>query len=110
METFVVYFNRRKQWLEICIHDVHPKTFKQRGGGRWGYFIKTWENPRKGKFGELHLVKRQIREDTITHEMFHVVCEWLFCKWVIITPNNEEKVAEFLDELVRKFYREYKKG
>jgi len=110
MESFRIYFNRRKQWLGIYIHDVHPNTFANWKGGRWGYFLPTWGSSRRGKFGELHLVKSRIREDTITHETFHVVCAWLFARNVQLTPKNEEKMAEFQDELVRKFYREYRKG
>ncbi len=107
--TFRIYFNRRKQWLEVYIHDVTPETFQRRGGGRWGYFDRAWDNRRKGKFGELHLVKRQIREDLIPHELLHVVFEWYFCKNIKITRRNEERICEFQDELVRKFYKEYRK-
>lgn len=110
METFKIYFNRNKQYLEVILHEVSSETFYRRKGGRWGYFIPTWEQSRRGKFGELHLVKSRLRADTIVHETFHVVCAWLFARNLQLTPKNEEKMAEFQDELFRKFYREYEKG
>lgn len=110
MRNFRINFNRNKQWIEVTIWGVHPNTFQNWGGGRWAYFQPAYENPRKGKFGELHLVESGIREDTVAHEMFHVLCAWLFAKWMIITPNNEERNAERLDELVRKFFRGYRKA
>ena len=98
------------QWVDVFIWDVHPTTFANWGGGRWAYFdLSAIEHPRKGKFGELHLVESGIREDTIAHEIPHIVLKWYFMKWVIITPNNEEKFCQRIDELVRKFYRGYKK-
>lgn len=110
MESFRIYFNRRKQWLGIYLHDVTPETFKVQGGGRWGYFLPKWERGRKGEFGEVHLVKSRVRPDLIVHEMFHVVCEWIRAGRATLSPRNEERMAELLDELVRKFYREYEKG
>lgn len=109
MEEFLIRFNHGKQWIKVIIWDVHPTTFSNWGGGRWAYFEPKWEHPRKGFFGELHLVKSGIREDTIAHEVVHVVLAWYFAKWIIITPNNEEKFAERVDEIVRKFYRGYRK-
>lgn len=109
MNEFLIYFNKKKQWIKVVLWDVHPTTFQNWGGGRWAYFEPAHEHPRRGFFGELHMVKSGIREDTVAHELFHVLCAWLFAKWIILTPNNEERYAEFLDELVRKFYREYRK-
>ncbi len=109
MEEFLIFFNKKKQWIVVKIWDVHPITFNNWGGGRWGYFEAKYEFPRKGLFGELHLVKRGIREDTVVHEMFHVLCAWLFAKNGVLSTRNEERMAEFLDELVGKFYKEYRK-
>ena len=107
--TFRIYFNRKKQWLNVYLWEVHPTTFQNWGGGRWGYFVPTYTSTRVGEFGEVHFVRSRIREDLIVHEMFHVLCAWLFCRGVDLSTKNEERMAEFLDELVRKFYREYKK-
>lgn len=116
MSEFTISFSRNKrnkrknvQYFKVVIWDVHPTTFKNWGGGRWGYFNPLWENPDEGLFGELHLVESGIREDTISHELFHVMCEWMFKHWIILTPKNEESYAEFLDELTRKFWRGYRK-
>jgi len=107
--AFKIYFNKNKQWLEIYLHDIHPNTFERKGGGRWGYFDRTWDNPRRGKFGEIHLVKSRVRDDLISHELLHAVFEWYFSRNLKITRRNEERICEFQDELVRKFYREYRK-
>jgi len=45
----------------------------------------------------------------IVHEFFHVFAEWIWSNRTSITSQNEERMAEFMDELVRKFYREYRK-
>jgi hypothetical protein len=113
MKNFRIKFNwgrtKEAQWVDVTIWDVHPNTFQQWGGGRWAYFEPGFEHPRKGKFGELHVVESGIREDTVAHEMIHVALAWYFAGWVVITPNNEERFCERVDELVRKFYREYRK-
>lgn len=107
--TFTIYFNKRKQWIVVQVWDVHPTTFKNWGGGRWGYFDPVWEKPNEGLFGELHLVRSGIREDTVAHELLHVVLGWCFANWIIPTPKNEEKICTFNDELTRKFWKGYRK-
>jgi len=109
MDKFLIYFNKKRQWIDVTVWDVHPETFNNWGGGRWAYFEPTRESPRNGLFGELHFVKSGIREDTVVHEMFHVLCEIIWSGRDAITKNNEEKYATILDELVRKFWRYYKK-
>lgn len=109
MEEFTIYFNKKKQWIVVYLWDVHPNTFANWKSGRWGYFIAKWENPKIGFFGEVHLVKSRIREDLIVHEMFHVLCEVIWSRRDAITGRNEERYTSLLDELVRKFYREYRK-
>ena len=32
--TFRVYFNRRRQFVEVFFYDVHPNTFERWGGGQ----------------------------------------------------------------------------
>lgn len=106
---FKVYFNRRKQWLDVYIKDVHPNTFERWDGGRWAYFVPAWESPRSGKFGEIGMVSSRVRTDSIVHEMFHVLCEWMWANRTAVTSGNEETLAAMLDELVRNFERQYKK-
>lgn len=106
---FKIFFNKNRQWINVYLENVHPKTFANRGGGHWGFFQATWENPRYGLFGELHFVKSRIREDVVSHELLHVLIEWMWSNGFTITRQNEERMCEFMDELVRKFYREYNK-
>lgn len=113
MDDFQIRFNKNRQWIRVQVWDVHPTTFDNWGGGRWAYFEQQWTynsgSPRVGYFGDLHLVKSGIREDTIAHEMFHVLCELVWARRDAITTYNEERYARILDELVRKFYRGYSK-
>ena len=106
---FRLYFNRKRQWSEVYLHDVHPNTFHKGGGGRWGYFTPVRKNSRSGSFGELHFVKRRLRYDLIVHELFHLAVDYVWSKGQVIDRRNEEKMAEFMDGLVRNFVRELRK-
>src|SRR3972149_6893889 len=103
-------FNKRKQYCEVYLWDVHPTTVARWQAGRWGYFLPTWENANKDKFGELHFVKGRLRFDTIVHELEHLRVEWIWSHGETITRKNEEKYTSFLDELTRRFIRELRKA
>lgn len=114
--SFRVYFNHRSQWFDVYLYDVSPETFQRRDAGRWGFFDRTdneqpiAENKRSGKFGELHLIDshiRQLRSDTVAHELMHLLFEWLRVKNVVVTTRNEEAICNRYDELVRNFWRTY---
>jgi hypothetical protein len=106
---FKVFFNKKRQFLEVELWDVHPTTFYRWKAGRWGYFEATWDNPKSGKFGELHFVLGNLRFDTVSHEVFHVIVEYLHANRDNITTKNEEKYADLTDELNRKIVREVRK-
>ena len=110
MTNFRVYFNGRRQWLEVMLHDVSPSTFERRNGTPWGYYQAAAERKdRSGKFGEIHLVRARVRHDLAAHELFHVLADWMGCKGMQITPQNEERLALFFDELTRNFWRAYER-
>lgn len=106
---FRFYFNRKNQWADVYLHNVHPTTFARENGGRWAYFLATWKNPRRGLFGELHFIERRLRFDVIVHELDHLRTEWMWAKGYTIDRQNEERMAEFLDSLTRNFLRELRK-
>lgn len=106
---FKVFFNNKKQWLAVEIWDVHPTTFDRWNKTRWGYFQATWESPSSGEFGELHFVRSGIRFDTITHELIHVLAEWLYANRTSIISRNEERLAKMMDEIARKLEREFRR-
>lgn len=106
---FRIYFNYRKQWADAFLWEVHPTTFANWGNGRWAYFETKWEHPKQGFFGELHFVKNRLRIDTIVHELDHLRTEWMWINGETITRKNEERMADFLDTLVRNFIRELRK-
>ncbi len=108
--TFRVYFNRRKQWFDVVLHEVTPSTFQRHDGGRWGYWQEEIDRKsRRGKFGELHCVKSRCRHDVIAHELLHLWIDWLNAKGIIITAKNEEPLVLLYDELVRHFWKEYER-
>jgi hypothetical protein len=109
LDEFIIYFNKNRQWIKVILWDVHPNTFENWKGGRWGYFLAKWENPKIGEFGEVNLVKSRVREDLVVHELDHVRTEWMWANGETITRKNEEKMTEFLDQLVGRFYKEYRK-
>lgn len=109
MKNFRIRFNRNKQWVDVTVWDVHPTTFERWGGGRWAYFEAGYDSPKEGKFGEMHVVESGIREDTVAHEMVHVVWERFVANNLQFSRRNEERFATYVDELVRKFLREYRK-
>lgn len=77
--------------------------------GRWGMFDPKWQTPRSGYFGDIHMVESRVREDLVVHELAHAWIEWLWCGRTTVIGRNEETMVALLDELVRKFYREYGK-
>lgn len=109
MNNFLIHFNNKKQWISVTVWDVHPDTFNNWGGGRWAYFDPIIPYTKSGLFGELHLVKSGIREDTMSHELFHVLCAIMRSRLDAITGRNEERYASLLDELTRKFWRGFRK-
>jgi hypothetical protein len=106
---FTIYFSKRRQFCEVFLWNVHPTTFYDWGGGRWGYYHPVRDNDRNGKFGELHFVKGRLRFDTIVHELDHLRTDYMWSRGFTITRFNEERMAKFLDELTRKFLRELRK-
>ena len=109
--NFRVYFNNRRQWLEVVLHDVSPSTFKRWSGTPWGYYQAAAERKdRSGKFGEIHLVRERVRHDLAAHELFHVLADWLGCKNMQITSQNEERLAGLFDEMIRNFWRAFERS
>lgn len=107
--SFKAFFNKKRQFYEVYLWSVHPNTFDNWKGGRWGYFVYLAENPRLGKFGEIHLVESRVRVDSVSHELDHLRCAWIFKNGITLSTRNEEWFCKFGDELTRNFWREYDK-
>lgn len=110
MENFRIYFDRRRRWVCVYLHDVAPQTFERRGGGRWAYFEPAAERGRYGVLGELHFVSSRVRPDTVAHELIHVLADWMREKGMTFSERSEERIAVMYDELTRNFWREYGKA
>lgn len=110
LRSFRVFFRRKRYFYDVCIHDTHPSTFERKGGGRWGYFKASGEWPiRVGFVGEIHLVASRVRVDSVSHELDHLRCSFLRRNGIVLNTRNEEWYCKFGDELIRNFYREYRK-
>jgi len=109
MESFRVYFRKRKQFFDVYLHFIHPNTFQRKGGGLWGYYQPYKERGRFGLFGQIHLVRSRVRVDVVAHELDHLRCDWIFTNKIKLSTRNEEWFCKFGDELTRKFWREYDK-
>lgn len=108
MQDFRVSFNHGRQYFVVYLEDVSQYVFHKRGGGRWGYWWNEGQEGRRhGKFGEMHLVASKVTTDMVSHEIFHLVSEWLNWK---LTWNTEETGARITDEVTRHFWREYRKA
>lgn len=106
---FQVFLNRKKQWVNVYLWDVHPNTFEKWQGGRWGYFIAKWDDPKKGWFGDVHFVKSRVRNDVVTHEFAHVWIEWILSNRIGLSVSNEERLVSMLDNMVGQFDRKMRK-
>lgn len=106
---FKVYFNKRKRWIDVYVEDVSQKTFNANGGGRWGYFLSTWNKRTDGSFGEIHFVKSALRLDTVVHEVFHAVIECAWMNGEVVTRKNEEAYACLQHELFGKIEKGLKR-
>lgn len=110
MADFKVYLNRKKtQWVDVFLWDVHPTTFANWGGGRWGYYYPQWETPNSPYFGDVHFVKRRIRPSLVSHEFNHALYDWLWARRIAIQSSNEEWVISIHDRLMDGFYLEWNK-
>ena len=109
LESFRVFFRKRKQFFDVYLHDTTPETFNRRGGGRWGYYLSRWEVSNEGFFGEIHLVKSRVRVDVLSHELDHLRMDYIFSNSIVLSTRNEEWFCRFGDELTRNFWREYEK-
>jgi len=119
--SFRVYFNHRRQWVDVFMEDIHPDTFQERSGSRWGYFTGVGGDDRRGRrglFGELHFVVKKFRHDTVAHELLHLWIEWIRTgrrrgevrePAVIPYSKTEEKYCDLFDEITRHFWKEYEK-
>jgi len=108
-EAFRVYFNRRRQYVLVFMHEVSPQTFHRRGGGRWGFYLPAEIRGRCGKFGELHFVSDRVRPDVVAHELLHLLADRMRARGMSWSERTEERAALMLDELTRAFWREWGK-
>lgn len=107
--SFRLYFNKRRQFVLVQLHDVNPETFKSKNSTRWGYYQANKNRTKAGLFGEIHLVKSRVREDLVAHELIHLLGDVLRSKDRRFSEYNEEYIAELFDNWTRQFFREYKK-
>lgn len=109
MTDFRLTFNRRKQWVDVTLWDVHPSTFASWQAGRWAYYQAAADRSKCGKFGEIHFVASRVRADVVAHELIHLLCDIMRTRGMNWTERSEERIAAIYDGLVSSFWREYGK-
>ena len=87
---FKITFNKN-QWINVYLEEECQD---------WGGFLPTWKNPEKGVFGKLTL-STQAKQDTIVHEVFHIVMEHMRANRKS-SFKYEEDYASLSDELFTK--------
>ena len=87
---FKITFNKN-QWINVYLEEEYQD---------WGGFLPTWKNPDKGVFGKLTL-STQAKQDTIVHEVFHIVMEHMRANRKS-SFKYEEDYASLSDELFTK--------
>lgn len=103
-KSFRVYFNRRKQWVDVFIADSSRK-FLLREKCYAYYQPSVPRKARRGKFGEVHFSR--MGAGLVAHELLHLLIDWLRARRVKITTDNEEGIVLMFGEMVRNFWRRY---
>ena len=85
-------FNKGKQFVEIILDEELES---------YGTFKAEWDNPKVGRFGVVRFSPKDLTFDTVVHEAFHVLVEYIVATRSNITSYNEEKYAILIDEIFR---------
>lgn len=107
---FIFYFNRKSQWCEVYLEEVHPNTFNRKNGSRWGYYESKTVREKMGVFGEIHLVSSRVRPDTVEHEIHHLWFDWMRESGRDLSGRTEEKSVRMYDEMMKHFWNEYERN
>lgn len=102
--AFRVYFNQKRQWVDIFIADNSRKFMLAEKC--YAYYQPARERKaRRGLFGEIHFSRTGA--GLVAHELLHLLIDWLRARKVTITASNEERIVSMYGELVRNFWRRY---
>jgi hypothetical protein len=72
-----------------------------------GAYVANPARGKRGLFGEIHLVKREIGAGYVAHEIQHFLYDWLLEQKV--TKNTNEKLALLAGHITRDFWVQYYK-
>ncbi len=109
---FRVPFNAGKQYYEVHLHDCSVETFNRWAKTRWGFYWgdRRKRNRYKGYFCDVHLLSYRIDQNTVAHELWHVVKWWARARGLDLNSDRrEEDIAWVWGEVVGNFWREYSK-
>lgn len=103
-KSFRLYFNKRKQWVDVYISDNSRKFMLSQKC--YAYYQGARERKsRRGLFGELHFSR--VGSGLVAHELLHLQFDWMRARKTNVTMDNEEKLVSMYGELVRNFWRLY---
>ena len=103
-KAFRVWFNKRKQYYDVFIADNSRKFLYAEKCYAY-YQPETVRKARRGKFGEVHF--SQTGAGLVSHELLHLLIDWMRVRNMTITPDNEERIVSMYGELVRRFWIKY---
>jgi hypothetical protein len=104
--TFRVYFNKRKQWIDVYVADSSRKFMRE--NKCWAYYQPAHpRKSRKGYFGSVHFSR--VGAGLVAHELLHFLIDWTTAgnRVFTFTDRNEERVVEMFGEVSRIFWNKY---
>ena len=107
IQKIIVKFNNRRQFVEVYIWQS-PRKFYNRFGDCIGiYWGDAQRMPRRGKFGEIHLIQSRIDHELVPHEFLHFFIDLIRTRNGTITKRNEEKLVSEYGLMVKDFWKKY---
>jgi hypothetical protein len=111
-----VKFNHSRQSVVFHIHSEGLQQFRRRHKCDAWFWERSGKKPRNGVFGYIHLPRIE-PEDTyfielVAHEVQHLIIGWVLA-WgndLQYLANAEEQVASMTGDIIRKFWRAYRRN
>lgn len=109
--AFRVYFNERKQWVDVYVADS-PAKFINKNDCHAYYLPNTERKAYRGLFGFIHL---SMMDDSpsgvelMAHEIEHLMADWRKSRRIIPSDRNEERLATLRGQIERAFWSRWKK-
>lgn len=104
MKAITIRFNDNKQAVKFYVAD-DPARFKRVNQCLAYYMPHEERKKRTGLFGIIGL--SDVTPELVTHEVVHLVADWMNTRRMTLNVRNEERVATLAGEIARRFWRKY---